>query len=83
MFSLRLIAILIIATSLTGCILTGSTDSAGMTVIKPSSQQLSAAAKRIVCDSFDGITFSGKKDTPETVRQIRRHNAARKAYGCK
>jgi hypothetical protein len=75
---------LITATSLflAGCILTGGTDSTGMTVIKPSRAQITDAAKNVVCNSFDSITFSGKKDTPETVRQIREFNAARAAYGC-
>lgn len=28
------------------------------------------------CQSFGPITFSAKSDTPETVRQVRSHNAA-------
>jgi len=28
------------------------------------------------CDAFDPITYSAIKDTPETVIQVRQHNAA-------
>lgn len=29
--------------------------------------------------AFDTITFSGSQDTPETIAQVRRHNAAYRA----
>lgn len=31
------------------------------------------------CEAFDTITFSASGDTPETIRQIRGHNAAYRA----
>lgn len=33
-----------------------------------------------VCAIWGGITYSGAKDTPETILDIRRSNARREAY---
>ena len=48
----------------------------------PKKAQINAAISRAVCGSFPKITYSGKRDTPETVRQVREFNAARRSYGC-
>lgn len=76
------LAILLTAISLAGCVVTGKT-AGGLSIIKPSAAQIRSSATAIVCDSFGPITFSGKNDTPETVRQVRSHNAAWASYGCK
>lgn len=34
---------------------------------------------RVACQAFRPITYSASKDTPETVEQIRGHNAAYKS----
>lgn len=64
---------------LTACILT---DSTGITTIKPSRAQLELAQRKVVCSAFKPITYSAKRDTPETVRQIRGHNAALGSFKC-
>lgn len=33
-----------------------------------------------VCSVWQGISYSSKNDTPQTVDEVRRSNAARKAY---
>lgn len=35
-----------------------------------------------VCTVWKGVSYSAKRDTPETVREVRANNAARTAY-CK
>jgi fructoselysine-6-P-deglycase FrlB-like protein len=78
---MKLPLILLTAISLAGCMITSKAGD--LITIKPNQAQISAAAKRIVCDSFAPITFSAKGDTPETVAQIRRNNARRASFGCK
>jgi len=34
----------------------------------------------IVCTQWLTITYAGKHDTPETIAQVKRSNAARNAY---
>lgn len=34
---------------------------------------------RVACQAFRPITYSASQDTPETVRQVREHNAAYRA----
>lgn len=74
--------------TLTACKTTGTTDS-GLTIVKPSSLQIQSAAKTVVCDSFSSVTYAydpkrpDDSDTLETINQIRRNNAAYRAYGCK
>lgn len=34
------------------------------------------AAARVCCMAFNPLTYSGEKDTPETILGVRRHNAA-------
>lgn len=63
---------------LAACFLTPST---GIT-IKPSRAQLEASTRKVVCGSFKPITYSAKRDTAETVRQIRGHNAALGSFKC-
>lgn len=41
-----------------------------------------AAIKKTVCESFAVIRYSGTGDSPETVIQIRQHNAALRSYRC-
>jgi hypothetical protein len=79
---MKLLTTLLIATSLAGCVITGKTSD-GMSIVKPSRAQIDSAAKRIVCDSFSPLYFSGSKDSRDTIRAIREHNAAWKSYGCK
>lgn len=38
----------------------------------------SSGPTKLTCTSFPPISWSGK-DTPETVKQVKAHNAARKA----
>lgn len=78
---IRSIGISILALALSGCLITGKVGD--FITIKPSAAQLSAAAKSVVCQSFSPITFSGSKDTAETVNQVRGHNAAYRSFGCK
>lgn len=52
------------------------------TTIKPTKQQLKEAVTKTVCESFDPIYFSGSKDSKETVKAVREHNAAYKSFGC-
>lgn len=68
--------ILTIATSLAlgGCWITKSAS--GLITVKPTQFQLTEAHKSVICRSFTLIKFSGKSDSPETVAQIRRFNAA-------
>jgi hypothetical protein len=49
----------------------------------PSKRQVNAAISRAVCGSFNRITYSGKDDSPLTIRQIREFNAAWRSYGCR
>lgn len=37
---------------------------------------------RVACEVFGVITFSASQDTPETIREIREHNAAYESLGC-
>jgi hypothetical protein len=41
-----------------------------------------ATTRAAQCDAFRPITYSSKKDTPETVKQVRTHNLAYKNLGC-
>jgi hypothetical protein len=77
---MRTLIIAISAMLLTGCMITGSQGD--IITVKPNAAQIQSAAKRVVCDSFKPFTFSGSKDTAETVRQAREHNAVLRAYGC-
>ena len=78
----RMILITVMTLPLAACLITGS-DGKGTITIKPTAQELSSVAKRVICESFSPITYSGKGDTPATVKQVREHNAALRAYGCK
>lgn len=78
---MRYFSILIIATALSGCMITGKTKD-GLSIIKPSQAQINSAAKRIVCDSFGPIRFSARGDTAQTIKEIREFNAARASFGC-
>lgn len=60
----NLLMLLLLATVIAGC---KTTDSAGAT-----------DAVRVACQSFQAIYWS-KNDTPETVKQVKEHNAAGKA----
>lgn len=76
------IAIAISATfALGGCMVTSK--SGDFVTVKPSDAQIQSAAKRVVCGSFRPVTFSKRKDTAETIAQIRRNNAAWESFGCK
>ena len=77
----RILVLTLITVTNAGCIITGTSN--GMTTIKPSAQELSSVAKKVICGSFAPITYSGKSDTPATIKQVREHNAALRAYGCK
>lgn len=74
--------ILTIATtlSLAGCKTTGKVGD--FITIKPSRAQIEAAAREVVCGSFEPLTFSQRGDTRETVSGIREHNAAYGTYDC-
>jgi len=65
---------------LAACFLTPST---GMKTIKPNRAQLETSTRKVVCGSFKPITYSAKRDTPETVRQVRGHNAALGSFKCR
>jgi ribosomal protein S10 len=56
--------------------------SGDIVTVKPSQSQIQSTAKRIICDSFKPIPFSGKGDTQQTIKDIREHNAAWESY-CK
>lgn len=77
----KILSLLILTIGISGCFLTGG-KVGDFTIIKPSQAQISSAAKTIVCQSFGPIRFSGKGDTPDTVRQVREHNAALRSFGC-
>lgn len=47
------------------------------------SQALRSAVTSTVCRSFQPIWFSDKRDTKETVRQVREHNASYQTFRCK
>ena len=49
---------------LAGCQMTASTATSGADTV------------RVACEAFTTITYSSSGDEPETVAQIRRHNAA-------
>lgn len=80
---MRLLLILLTAISLGGCLIDVKPGGGFNVVVKPTREQINAAAVKIVCGSFGPIYFSGRLDSPETIAAIRRHNAAIKAYGCK
>jgi predicted small lipoprotein YifL len=80
---MRLLLILLTAISLTGCLIDIKPDGSHTVIVKPTKAQISAAAVKIVCGSFGPIYFSGSFDSADTVRAIRKHNAAWKSYGCK
>jgi uncharacterized lipoprotein YajG len=44
--------------------------------------QTTATTAKTVCAPWRAITYSGTKDTPQTVRQVRVHNATGKNVGC-
>lgn len=77
---IRSIWISVFSLSLAGCVITGK--SGDLVTIKPSTAQLESAVKTVVCDSFSPIKFRGKTDTPETVKQVREHNAALGSFKC-
>ena len=76
----RAILTIAISAAIAGCKTTSREGD--FVTIKPSPEQIQSAAKRVVCDSFAPITFSGKGDTAETVKQVREHNAAWGSFGC-
>lgn len=77
---IRSIGISLLALPLAGCFITG--QSGDLVTIKPSAMELQGAVREAVCDSFRPITFSGKHDTPDTVKEVREHNAALGAFKC-
>jgi hypothetical protein len=44
--------------------------------------QTTATTTKTVCAPWRAITYSGTKDTPNTVRQIRVHNQSGRNVGC-
>lgn len=80
---LRKITPFVLALSLCGCLIDLKPDGSHTVIVKPTQAQINAAAVKIVCGSFGPIYFSGQFDSADTVREIRKHNAAWKSYGCK
>jgi hypothetical protein len=78
---IRTIAISGLSVLLSGCA-GGLLDRGDFVVVKPSQKQLEATARKVVCGSFNPITYSAKHDTPETIRQVRAHNAAYGTFRC-
>lgn len=68
---LSLLPLLLLPLSLASCatLSTGTASSAQLT-------------KQAVCGPWRPITYSGTKDTPETVRQVQVHDQAGKNLGC-
>lgn len=45
-------------------------------------QTISSTETAAQCSAWRSITYSGKKDTPETVKQVRVHNRTGQNLGC-
>lgn len=80
---IRTLLVAILSIGISGCLINVKPGGGLGVVIRPTQAQISAAAVKIVCGSFGPIYFSGKLDSADTIRAIREHNAAWKAYGCK
>lgn len=73
------LGLLCLTSQLTSC-QTLTTEISSPSLAPQASQE--QVVRQAVCKSFETIDYSAKADSPPTVAEVRRHNAALRTYHC-
>lgn len=72
----------ILPTGLSTCQTIQTTETIGTTYDEIRGPALAQAVRKVICVSTEDLTYSAEKDTPESVKGIRKYNNWRKTFKC-